>query len=196
MKKIGFIVLLFILLVISFISLRFSIPFFEINQAFVNKERLITSGVSLNLGGVYVSDVKLDSPAALGGIAINSQITHINGEFINDSNGFLDRINNNRGKPATFTVCNPNICNEIILTPRVNSPNGQGPLGIVIQDVSIYNKSSVRIIYEQLYNRYIGGDFFAVHFGRQTIIVSWATLVIGIISLVTSFKFISKILGK
>lgn len=196
MKKFWYIIVLFILLIISFVSLRFSIPFFEINQALVNKERLTTSGVNFSLGGVYVSDVILESPASQGGIIKNSQITLINGESINDSNGFLNTINNNRGKPTTLTVCMSNICNEKIITPRVISPNGQGPLGIVVLGISMYNKSTARIIYEQIYNRYIGENFFLVFFGRQTILLSWITLFIGIISIVVSMKLVSKIFSK
>jgi|GEM_PF-2726727 len=192
MKKFWYLLVSIILLLISFTSLRLSFPYFEINQTLSNKQFLVNNGVNFDLGGVFVKAVSPGSPASEEGIDIYSQITQIDGNGISNSVEFLNSVRSNQGKQIVLIVCKSNTCKNVQIIPRAQSASNEGPLGIQVQDVSSYRKSTIQIIIEQIYNRYFGQDFFTQHFGPQVIIVSWISLIIGIISLVFSVKLAGK----
>lgn len=195
MKKIWYVLLSFLLLYISFASFRLSLPLFEIKQAILNKQKLINSGVNMNMGGVFVSNVEPNSPASIGGIVEGTQITSLNGQKVVDRLEFVSVVSKNLGKPITLGVCKSNDCSEIKLTPRVNSPAGQGPLGVTLLDISTLNKSIGRIVFDEIYKKFTGQSFFDTTFGGSVVVLTWASFVVGIVTFVLFVRLISRVIS-
>ena len=185
-----------VFLLVGLFSFRMGIPFFEINQALVIRNNLVKSGVDFSSGGVFVSEVNINSPASQVGIKEGSQITHINGNSVTGTAEFISIVNNQLGKSVQLTVCESKKCRQIDITPREKQLERQGPLGIVIYDISQYNKSALAVIYDQVVKRFTGRDFFSGYFGRNFTAQSHFFLVLGILSTFITIKLISSIIKR
>ncbi len=104
-------------------------------------------GVSVPIGDqdiVGITDIKIkilevqkDSPAGLTGLKPGDEIMNV--DKISD---FQKLIQDNKGKKITLTINRDGKKIDVILTPRVSYPEGQGPTGVVIERVAnIINKS-------------------------------------------------------
>lgn len=196
MKKIRYLFLSILLLLVGFFSFKVSIPFFEIKKSITFKKVLIDNEVNFNLGGVYVSKVASNSPASRGGIKPHSQIILINKESVNNTVEFIKVINTNLGKSVQIDVCESNNCRSINVVPREQPSETQGPLGIVIHNISKYDRTTFGLIYDEIYKRFTGKDFFSAFFGNRVLIQSWFTLILGIFTTILSTILIVRILKK
>ena len=130
-----------------------------------------TTGESLNFSfpfgkqtkPVFIVFTDSGSPAEKAGIKPPDEIISVNGKTFDSITALQKYIDKNKGKKTIFVVRNLNSSETRTLTlvPRINSPKGQGPLGIgldqfyVVAYSSLADKifvgplHSVNMIYEQ-----------------------------------------------
>jgi hypothetical protein len=190
MKRLLYFLLSLFSFFVCFQSLRLSLPIFEIKQILDTRKGIIESGIDLSPGGVFISKIYDDSPMSQAGIENNSQITYINGASVKDTTNFIETIQNNLEKEVILTVCKYKSCKNIHVVPRKTPPSGQESLGINIIDISLFGKSVPQIIVEQFYVRYAGQDIYSTLFGRKVLVLTYATLLVGIASFVIGVKLI------
>ena len=77
-----------------------------------------------------VGQVEPGSPAEAAGLINGDTIVEMNGEYLHDFREFADRIDENKGRRIEWTVSRDGEKMAFRLTPRENSPEGQGPTGI------------------------------------------------------------------
>lgn len=88
-------------------------------------------------GQIRVAEVQASSPAAAAKLQVGDVITRIDGK---DASGMANLVNYTRRraeKELTLTIMRENAAQEVTLTPRADPPDGQGPLGIKIEDVTV-----------------------------------------------------------
>lgn len=99
---------------------------------------LITKGLPVPTGEVIITNISPDSPAAEAGIQENDIITGItsNGKLtdIENSQVLISTTNNNLDKEISITLDRGGEEVTVSATPRSNPPEGEGALGIGIND--------------------------------------------------------------
>lgn len=89
---------------------------------------------------ILIGAVSPNSPADKAGIKPGDQITKINGTKLIDSAQLVDFTKQHAGEKMTLTLSNDqNQTRDVEVTPRVNPPAGQGPLGVELGTVDIAN---------------------------------------------------------
>ena len=90
---------------------------------------------------VEVVDVSQNSPAYISGIMPGDIILKINDVEINSMDLLANTIQDNLGNPISITYERDGFQNTITSTPRIDPPEGEGSLGIVmtnpIRDISV-----------------------------------------------------------
>jgi regulator of sigma E protease len=161
-------------------------------EAFVNKSKkarvlVLTSGVIMNFilaiaafsivytfqgiprdtNKVIVSGIAPDSPAALVGIEPEDIITSVDGGKITTTDEFINLVEEKKGKEIELGVHRTSgEETKVKITPRVNPPGGEGPLGVAITQTEIY--------FPPLWKR----PFLGIYFGFQEAIY-WGRAVLG-----------------
>jgi regulator of sigma E protease len=81
-----------------------------------------------------VSGIVQDSPAAVVGLRAGDIIAAVNGQKLQDDYPTLRQLlRQNAGREVTLTVIrNDREIDPVVVTPRVNPPAGEGPLGIAL----------------------------------------------------------------
>lgn len=79
-----------------------------------------------------ITDINPGSPADTAGFEINDIIISVNGTMINNLNDVSPLVRERLGEAITIRVLRANVETDIQVTPRVDPPEGQGPLGIVM----------------------------------------------------------------
>lgn len=94
-------------------------------------------GSSAPTGEVRVLDVKADSPAAAAGIQPGDIVHSVDGQAIKDSRFLVDYTRDHRGTQIALTIVRGGTTLPAIhAVPRSSPPAGEGPLGIVLEDVT------------------------------------------------------------
>jgi len=89
------------------------------------------------IDGVKIISVVEDAPAALAGIKPGDIVLKIDDQVTNDTNTLGTGIRSHLGQEITLLVKRPSGDEEMIrVVPRSESPQGQGPLGIVIEQAT------------------------------------------------------------
>ncbi len=127
-----------------------------------------TSGVAVPTDNVLVNDVQTGSPAEAAGILVDDEITAVNGQKVNTSEEFIKMVDASSGKEISLLILRDNNKINVSLTPRVDVPEGEGPIGVVISSVQIKKYSWLEAPFY--------GTLEAVNFSRL-IIVGLGTLV-------------------
>jgi len=96
-----------------------------------------TQGVAVPTKNVIVNDVQKDSPAQIAGITKGDQIISINGNKISTTEEFIEATKENAGAPVSILILRNGENLDINLTPRVDAPEGQGPIGVVISNIQL-----------------------------------------------------------
>jgi regulator of sigma E protease len=105
---------------------------------------------------ISIATVEAGSPAAQAGILPQDIIKSVNAIEITDMGKVSEIIQQNLDTPVTMTLLRGDKIIEISVTPRGNPPEGQGPLGIVMQNpvqkIGFINAipSGGRLAYEQI----------------------------------------------
>jgi regulator of sigma E protease len=83
---------------------------------------------------VQVVGVSPDSPAASAGLQPGDILKSLNNTPIQSMVALQDAINNTLDKPATLTYERSGQDHQVTITPRSQRPNGQGPIGITMEN--------------------------------------------------------------
>ena len=83
---------------------------------------------------VLIHEIQADTPAALAGLQVGDQILKINDVDIDSMEILGTTINENLGKEVSIVVNRNGAEITLTATPRVEYPDDQGPLGIVMEN--------------------------------------------------------------
>ena len=81
---------------------------------------------------VVINHIDPGTPAAEAGLQDGDLFVTVNGEQIDNSLTLQEKISQNLGKPTDFEFQRGNQNIMVIITPRVEYPEGQGPIGVGI----------------------------------------------------------------
>lgn len=94
-------------------------------------------GSSAPTGQVRVIDVKADSPAYTAGIRPDDIIQSVDGHPVKSSQDLVAYTREHRGTQISITLLrNGRPMPPVTAVPRAQPPQGEGPLGIVLEDVT------------------------------------------------------------
>jgi len=92
----------------------------------------------VNESVILIGGVAPGSPAEEAGIKGGDRVTEINGAKLETSDQFINLAKQRSGEKLTLTLVDPGEKKrQVEVVPRVNPPEGQGPLGVEIGMVSI-----------------------------------------------------------
>jgi len=95
-------------------------------------------GVSVPGDRVVVNNVVKGSPAYSSGIKTGDRITYINSIKIISTQQLIDETKKNQGRGITLRITSGQIEKTVKITPRINYPKGEGPMGVGIsQNVEV-----------------------------------------------------------
>ena len=86
---------------------------------------------------VEIADVVPDLPAATAGIQKQDQIVLVNGQKVRSVQSAQDMIRANRGKLTTLEIIRSGQKVQISLTPRVDTSDGKGAIGVMLAGMPI-----------------------------------------------------------
>ncbi len=166
--------------------------FFFVNQTNYNTKQL----------DLVVGFVTPDSPADRAGIKKPSKIISVNGEAIKDNKVFSDLVQKNKGKEVAITLQNLRTDQPYMVrvTPRVNPPKGEGPLGVAFIPTAILNYQSpmqrsfsgfIHPFNLMAYNMDLLGNLIVVSFKERTV-EPVGNAVSGPIGIFVYFNYIGK----
>lgn len=134
------------------------------NEAFINKNKktrvaILTSGVIMNfilaiiafsvvytfsgiprtVNKVIISGIASNSPAEKAGLKPEEVILSVNDKEVSGIEEFIKLIESKKGQETTLQVKNINgETRNLNLIPRINVPQGEGPIGVAVTQVEIY----------------------------------------------------------
>ena len=84
-------------------------------------------------GNVIISDISPDSPAAMSGLTPGDHIVSTDGKMIESTSDLIQSITFNAGSAMEWIISRDGSPVTILITPRVEPPEGQGATGIRIE---------------------------------------------------------------
>jgi len=96
-----------------------------------------TQGVAVPTENVLITEIQKNSPAEMAGLKAEDEVLAINGEEIKTTEGFIKLTDKNKGEEISLTVLRNGDRFDAKLTPRIDAPEGEGPIGIVISNIKI-----------------------------------------------------------
>jgi regulator of sigma E protease len=106
-------------------------------------------GIPVETNEVKVLDISPDSPALEAKILVGDIIKKVDGEEVTKVSNFVEKIESKKGKKVKLELQD----RVVIITPRANPPEEQGPLGITISSSDVY--------YPEWYKR----PFYGMYYG-------------------------------
>lgn len=91
---------------------------------------------------VWVEKVEPGSPAEEAGITSGDYILSFEGERVETADELVSLLNENRGKRSLLEVEREGEVRQIFAVPRVDPPEGEGPLGFFISSAVKYEKTA------------------------------------------------------
>lgn len=135
------------------------------------------SGIPRDTGKLKVVDVAVGSPAQVAGIIVGDVVTKIGKDVVTSSDGFIAKTASLKGTKTAFEIQRSINGNEstlkISLTPRVNPPAGEGPIGVTITTMEIY--------YPPVWQR----PFYGIYYGFKDALFWGQTIFVGLWTLLT-----------
>ena len=93
-------------------------------------------GTTAPTGDVRISEVRPDSPAEAAGLKVDDIVRKVDDREVHSSRDLVTYTRDHRGVELTLTVDrNGRPIPPVKATPRRDPPEGEGPLGIVLEDV-------------------------------------------------------------
>lgn len=112
------------------------LPFILLSLAFMLPHQAVASDIFKDNGEVIVVQIAPDSPASKAGIEINDIILSVNGEQTLNVDDYERLIGPNLDKEITIAIKHSDATTaEVVLTPRIQSPEGEGSTGVTITTV-------------------------------------------------------------
>lgn len=99
----------------------------------------VATNEDINSGktNVQITDVSQDSPAQKGGIQIGDIVKRVNGQEIQEVESFQNLVKGNLGKDINVVVLRGSEEVSLIMTPRLNPPEGEGAIGVGLVETVI-----------------------------------------------------------
>jgi regulator of sigma E protease len=134
------------------------------------------TGVPGDINAVKVVEISEGSPAAESGLNTDEYVVSVNGVRIADIDEFQKEITQFAGEEVSLgvgtTVESAN--RTVLIVPRVNPPEGQGALGVVIVDTETY--------FPPWYLR----PFYGIYYGFKEALFWGATIIGGLIAMIAN----------
>ncbi|MBL7036281.1 site-2 protease family protein [Candidatus Microgenomates bacterium] len=130
-----------------------------------------TAGIPKETNKVQVMDVNPGSPAQVAGLIQGDVITKVKDIEISSTTGFINEINANLGKRTVLEVVSGEETKKVTIKPRVDHPEDEGPLGVVISSVEIY--------YPPVWQR----PFYGIYFGFKEALFWGGNIIVGFSSI-------------
>ncbi|MCL5019642.1 MAG: PDZ domain-containing protein [Patescibacteria group bacterium] len=127
-KKSFVVILLGILIILGgLLSLLATLPLYSLQKD------IAAGGIFLKSNNrIVITKTFPSSPAELAGILAGDQITSANNESVLNVDQFVELTKQNLGKPINLAIERGGKSIIISVTPRLNPPSNQGPLGIAL----------------------------------------------------------------
>lgn len=94
-------------------------------------------GVAVPSENIHITDVQKGSPAASANLQTGDIITSINGKKITSTEQFISTVRKSGGKEISLGILKNGKSETVSLTPRINTPEGQGPVGVGISNITV-----------------------------------------------------------
>jgi len=134
------------------------------------------SGIPRNTGEVKVIEVVPGSPAQISGILVGDIVKKVDENNISDTSKFISLVNGKLDQKVLVeikrTIGEQSETKKIRITPRVNPPKNEGPLGVIITATEIY--------YPPIWQR----PFVGIYYGFKEAIFWGITIVQGLFSII------------
>ena len=112
------------------------LPFILLSLAFMLPHQTVASDIFKDKGELIVVEIAANSPASDAGIKVNDIILSVNGEQTLNVSDYERLISENPGKEITIAIQHSDDTTaEVVLTPRIQSPEGEGATGVAITTV-------------------------------------------------------------
>lgn len=99
-----------------------------------------TQGIPKDTHTVVISQVDKDSPAALAGLKKGDVVKTVDSKEIITTENLIKITNEKKGEQVNLVVLRGDSEIPVVLTPRANPPEGQGAMGIAIDQNIVYQK--------------------------------------------------------
>lgn len=96
------------------------------------------SGIPQNSENVQVLDIQEGSPAENAGISAGDLVRKVEDEKITSVDQFVKAIEKKKGEDVTLLLEKEGDLREVILAPRIEPPEGEGPIGVTVTSTEIY----------------------------------------------------------
>jgi regulator of sigma E protease len=133
------------------------------------------TGIPRQTDKVKVIEVSAGSPAQEAGLLPGDVITKIGTQDVLTTESFVSLVEEKKGSEISITVDRDSSPLEVKLTPRIEHPKDEGPLGVVISSTEIYYPPLWQRPFLGIYN-----GFKEALFWGQTILVSLVSIIGGL----------------
>lgn len=100
------------------------------------------NGIPKTTKDVKVVGIETSSPAQIAGIIVGDVVRKVNKTSVSTNEEFINLVDQFKGKKVTLeierTINSEKTIKKITLTPRINPPEGEGPMGVVVTTTDIY----------------------------------------------------------
>jgi regulator of sigma E protease len=135
------------------------------------------SGIPKQTQDVKIVDVTASTPAQVVGLIVGDIVRLVNKDQVTSMDSFINLIDANKGKKVVLTIerttGGEKQTKKISITPRVNPPAEEGPLGVVISDV------------ETFYPPLLLRPFYGIFYGFKEAIFWGGTVISGFWQVIT-----------
>jgi len=129
------------------------------------------SGIPKKTDNVKIVDVSSSSPASEAGILVGDMVKSVDGQEIKSTDEFIDFMSGKKGEKVKMVVIQNGEDKTVNITPRVEYPDDQGPLGVIITSTELYYPP---VLLRPLYGAYYG--FKESLFWGKTVILGFVSL--------------------
>lgn len=130
------------------------------------------TGTPRETNNIKVLDISADSPAITSGLLVGDVIRKADGKEFSNVSEFIKYVDTKRGQKVKIETDNGR---KLTITPRVDPPEGQGPLGVVISTTETY---FAPIWQRPFYGVYYG--FKEAYFWGKNILFGLGTMIGGL----------------
>ncbi len=96
------------------------------------------TGVPRESENVKILAISESSPAQNTELSVGDTVREVEGQKITSVTGFIEAIDAKKGQETTILVEEDGVASEVIVTPRLDPPEGEGALGVVISATETY----------------------------------------------------------
>jgi len=126
------------------------------------------SGIPRQTDNVIIVDVSAGSPSQAAGVLVGDTVKKVDKLEVTNSKDFINFISEKKGKKTTVEIDRGGQTKKIVVIPRVDYPDGEGPLGVTISNIEVY--------YPPIWER----PFYGVYYGFKDALFWGKTIIVGL----------------